>query len=83
MPVLPNAHLYTTQLSDTCELILQTENFLEKLQLVGARCVRCVTQTSSGLVVTAASPLADHWPVIVAGGRAGAPDPSIGVLCFC
>ena len=40
----------------------------------------CVTQTSSGLVVTAASPLADHWPVIVAGGRAGAPNPSIGVL---
>ena len=41
----------------------------------------CVTQTSSGLVVTAASPFADHWPVTVAGRRAGAPDSSIGVLC--
>ena len=28
-------------------------------------------------------PMAGHWPVIVAGGRAGAPDPSIGVLCCC
>ena len=25
--------------------------------------------------------MAGHWPVIVAGGRAGAPDPSISVLC--
>ena len=62
--------------------ILANWKILESFSLL-VLVASCVTQTSSGLVVTAASPLADHWPVIVAGGRAGAPNSSIGVLCCC
>ena len=77
--------LYTTQLSDTCKLKLANWKFLGKgsssLFVVGACCVLC----NSDLIrpcCYCCFPMAGHWPVIVAGGRAGAPDSSIGVL-YC